>query len=76
MDEQLSGVFKLSEPGRLFDLLPASEKTLKGQCHEIFGNFLFHESKPSGPLINRLKWFCLKVSFRGEIREKFDSAQC
>ena len=49
---------------------------LKGQCHEIFGIFLFHESKPSGPLINRLKWFCFKVRFRGEIREKFDSAQC
>ena len=36
---------------------------LKGQCHEIFGIFLFHESKPFGPLINRLKWFCLKVRF-------------
>ena len=38
--------------------------------------FLFHESKPSGPLINRLNWFCLKVHFRGDICEKFDSAQC
>ena len=37
--------------------------------------FLFHESKPSGPLINRLKWFCLKVCFHGEICKKFDSAQ-
>ena len=42
----------------------------------FFGIFLFHESKPPGPLINRLKWFCLKVRFRGEICEKFDSAQC
>ena len=42
---------------------------LKGQCREIFLNFLFHESKPSGPLINSLKWFC------GDIREKFDSSQ-
>ena len=49
--------------------------TLKGQCHEIFWHFLFHESKPSGPLINRLKWFCLKVRFQGELREKFDSPQ-
>ena len=46
---------------------------LKGQCHEIFDIFLFHESKLSGPLINRQKWLCLKVRFRGEIREKFDS---
>ena len=30
------------------------------QCHEIFGHF-FHESNPSGPLINRLK--CLKNLF-------------
>ena len=28
--------------------------------------FLFHESKPSGPLTNRLKWFCLKIRFRGD----------
>ena len=28
---------------------------LKGQCHEIFDHFFFHESNPSGPLINRLK---------------------
>ena len=42
---------------------------LKGQCHEIFWHFLFHESKPSGPLINRLKWFCLKVCFCREIHK-------
>ena len=47
-------------------------KDLEGQCHEIFVIFLFHESKPSGPLINRLKWFCLKIRFRGNIREKFE----
>ena len=35
----------------------------------------FHESNPSGPQINRLKWFCLKICFRGDIRETFDSAQ-
>ena len=37
--------------------------------------FLFHESKPSGPLINILKWFCLKFRFREDIREIIDSAQ-
>ena len=49
---------------------------VKGQCHEIFGIFLFHESKPFEPLINRLKWFCLKVRYCDDIREKFDSTQC
>ena len=39
------------------------EISFKRQCHEIFGNFLFHESKPSGPLINRLKWFCVSFVF-------------
>ena len=38
-------------------------------CH-----FLFHESNPSGPLINRLKWCCLKIRFREDIREIGDSA--
>ena len=43
--------------------------SLKGQCHEMFCHFLFNESKPSGPLINRLKkWFCLKIRFHVEIR--------
>ena len=41
----------------------------------FFVIFLFHESKPSGPLINRLKWFCLKIRFRKDIREISDSAQ-
>ena len=41
---------------------------LKGQCHEIFDLYFFHESNPSGPLINRLKWFCLKIRFRKDIR--------
>ena len=31
--------------------------------------FLFHESKPLGPLINRLKWFCLKIHFCEDICE-------
>ena len=41
--------------------------TLKGQCHEIF-DLSFPNSKPSGPLINRLKWFFLNICFREDIR--------
>ena len=53
------------------------ESVLKGQCHEIFViYFLFHESKPSGPLINMLKWFCLKIQFCKDICEISDSAPC
>ena len=33
------------------------------ECHEIFVIILFHESRPFGPLINSLKWFCLKIRF-------------
>ena len=44
----------------------ASKPFLKGQCHEIFDLYFFHESNPSGPLINRLKWFFLKICFRVE----------
>ena len=29
---------------------------------------------PSGALINRIKWFCLKIRFCGDIRKNFDSA--
>ena len=36
------------------------------QCHEIFCIF-FHESNPSGPLINSLKWFCWKICFREDL---------
>ena len=41
---------------------------LKRQCHEIFYLYFFHESNPPGPLINRLKWFCLKIHFREDIQ--------
>ena len=44
-------------------LLNAENSCLKGHRREIFCHFLFHESKPSGPLLNRLKWFCFKVCF-------------
>ena len=30
--------------------------------------FLFHKSNPSGPLINKYKWFLLKIRFREDIR--------
>ena len=43
-------------------------KHLKRQCHEIFDLYFFHESNPSGPLINRLKWFCLKIRIREDIQ--------
>ena len=37
--------------------------------------FFLYETNPPGPLINRLKWFCWKICFRGDIREISDSAQ-
>ena len=40
-----------------------------------FLNYLFHESNPSGPLINRLKWFYFKVYFHGNIRKICDSVE-
>ena len=46
---------------------------LKRQFHEIFDIFLFLESNSSGPLINSLKWFCLKIRFRRDIRENSTS---
>ena len=44
------------------------------QCHEIFRHF-FHESYPPGSLINRLKGFLLKISFRGDIGKISDYGQ-
>ena len=35
----------------------------KWQCHEIFDLYFFHKLNSSGPLINGLKWFCLKIVF-------------
>ena len=32
--------------------------TLKWECNEIVWPFLFYESNPPGPLINKPKWFC------------------
>ena len=50
-------------------------RSLKGQCHEIFDIFLFHESNPFGPPDKQAKMVLLKIRFRGDIREKFDTAQ-
>ena len=36
---------------------------LRGHCHEIFDLYFFHKSNPSRPLINRLKFFSLKLCF-------------
>ena len=53
--------------------------SLKGQCHEIFDLYFFHGLNPSGPLINRIKWFFPKYSFSRRYSnfkfEKFYSAQ-
>ena len=35
--------------------------------------FSLRESNPPGPLINRLNWFCGKIRFREDVREKRDS---
>ena len=43
-------------------------KFLKWPCQEIFLHFFINYSNPSGPLINRLKLFLLKIRFRGDIQ--------
>ena len=47
---------------------PHHTHTYSGSVTRFVGIFLSHESNPSGPLINRLKWFCLKIRFRGDIQ--------
>ena len=49
--------------------------SLKWQCHGIFWHFFLYETNPPEPLINRLKWFCRKIHFRGDICEISDSAR-
>ena len=51
------------------DLEPQTTMFLKGQCHKIFWIFLFPESNPPRPLIDRLKWFWIFLSFCGDIRK-------
>ena len=43
---------------------------LKGVCHEIFDIHFFHDSNPSRPLINRLKYFRIRFRFRRDIRSQ------
>ena len=45
--------------------------SLKGVCHEIFDPF-FHDSNPSGPLINSLKYFRIRFRFRQDIWSQSD----
>ena len=47
---------------------PAPQHCVKGVCHEIFYLTIFHDSNPSGPLINRLKYFRNMLRFRRDIR--------
>ena len=47
---------------------------LKWHWH-VFLAFFFYETNPPKLLINRLKWFCWKIRFRGDIHEISDSAQ-
>ena len=51
-------VIERTIPKSLYD---SSKSKLKGAVsRDFFDIFLFPESKPFGPLINSLKWFCLK----------------
>ena len=43
-------------------------KTFGVQCHEILFSFFLHGFNSPGPLINRLKWFCWKIRFHGDIQ--------
>ena len=45
----------------------SAKLTLKGVCHEIFNLHFFHDSNPSGPRINRLKYFLILFQFRRDI---------
>ena len=50
---------------------------LKGVCHEMFDLHFFHDSNPSRPLINRLKYFRLLFQFQRDIRiKKKETPQC
>ena len=42
--------------------------SFKGVCHKIFDLQFFHDSNPTGPLINRLKYFRIWFLFRQDIR--------
>ena len=42
--------------------------TLKEVCHKIFNLHFFHDSNPSGPLINRVKYFQIQCWFCRDIK--------
>jgi hypothetical protein len=42
---------------------------LKGQCHEIFDPWFFHQTIPPRALIHSLKPFCIWLRFRRENRD-------
>ena len=37
-------------------------------CHDIFDIYFFHDSNPSGPLINSLKYLLFQFRFRRDIQ--------
>ena len=45
-------------------------------CHEIFDLQFFHDLNPSGPLINRLKYFPIRFRFSRDIQILKSSAVC
>jgi hypothetical protein len=52
---------------------------LKGECHEIFDLWFFHQTIPPGPLIHGLKPFCIWLRIREDIRlrnRQFLHQQC
>ena len=68
---------QISHPkGKQFSLVNVAKISHQKVCHEIICHFFISWIEAiSGPLINRLKWFCLKIHFCLDIRKKFDSAQ-
>ena len=62
------------------DWMQIRNKTVRTVKEYIFTGrqivwLFFSETNPPVPLINRLKWFCWKICFRGYISEISDSAQ-
>ena len=43
------------------EVVESHQVQLKGGCHEIFFFYIFHDSKPSGPLINGLIYFRIQI---------------
>ena len=66
----------MKQIANIYGWLKRQDKELRDKLQDLKGAvsrdfqplFFFHESNPSGPLINRLKWFFLKIRFREDIR--------